>query len=389
MNAPEPKSIDQWEAELGAWNPSAANSCAESVGASDGACDASPSEHRPSATCPTAAYQGSEFMVSVEVSAMACEFEVLLNRGEYAGGVETARSALDVVPQLESELSVYRPQSDFSAVNRWGSERPVAVRFDVFRLISAALDVSRATAGAFDITAGSLSEVWGFSRRSGRRPADDELALAMQSVGSHLLELDASLQTVRLQRPGVKLNPGGIGKGYALDRTAAALVRGGVENFLIHGGRSSICARGRRYARSADDDSGDGWWIALAHPLRWEEKLGRVRLRNCALGTSGAGKQFFHYQGTRYSHIIDPRSGMPAGGMLSATVLCRSGTIADALATALFVMGPDAARQWCSSHPEIRALLVTSPSGSGRMNVERINIPDEDWVEERILERPI
>ena len=134
----------------------------------------------------------------------------------------------------------------------------------------------------------------------------------------------------------VKLNPGGIGKGYALDRVAGRLVTSGLQDFLIHGGRSSVLARGNRYDGASEPD---GWWIALAHPLRWEEKLGRVRLKNQALGTSGAGKQFFHYEGVRYSHVIDPRTGWPAQGVLSATAICRSGTLADATGHSLYGHG--------------------------------------------------
>lgn len=315
------------------------------------------------------------WLESIEQSAMACEFEVLLNHGQYSQGIEQARDALRVVHRLEDELSVYRPLSDFSTINRWGYQRAVAVRYDVCRLLAAAQDVSRATERAFDITAGSLSEAWGFSRRQGRKPSDDELAAALQRVGSDWLSVDQAASTVRLLREGVKLNPGGIGKGYALDCVAAGLVDSGVMDFLIHGGRSSVAARGTRQ----DAESQGGWWIALAHPLRWEEKLGRIRLRNRALGTSGAGKQFFHYQGTRYSHVIDPRSGWPAQGVLSATAICRSGTLADALATAFMVMGPDETRAFCVAHPSISAILISAAPGSSRLSIERINVAEEDW----------
>jgi thiamine biosynthesis lipoprotein len=124
----------------------------------------------------------------------------------------------------------------------------------------------------------------------------------------------------------------------------------------------------------------------LAHPLRWEEKLGRIRLRNQAIGTSGAGKQFFHYQGVRYSHVIDPRTGWPAQGVLSATAICRSGTLADALATAFMVMGPAATATFCEQHPHIGAILVVPHPGSSRLSIVRCNVADEDWREQRLLE---
>lgn len=348
--------LEEWEGELGKW-------AIESVG------DDEPSARavNPSASTP--------WLDSIEQPAMACEFEVLLNHDQYPQGIEVARDALRVIHSLEDQLSVYRSTSDFSTINRFGHLRSVAAGYDVCRMLAAALDVSRETERAFDITAGTLSEVWGFSRRQGRKPADDEIAAALQTVGADLVSVDRTGSTVRLQRPGVKLNPGGIGKGYALDRVANALVEKGVRDFLIHGGRSSVAARGNRLEASA----GGGWWIAVAHPLRWEEKLGRVRLRNQALGTSGAGKQFFHYQGVRYSHVIDPRTGWPAQGVLSATAICHSGTLADALATAFMVMGPEATRAFCAARPSIGAILVSTAPGSSRLEIDCINVAAEDW----------
>ncbi len=177
---------------------------------------------------------------------MACEFEVLLNQGQYPQGLEIARDALRVVHALENELSVYRPDSDFSAINRWAHEREVLVRYDVCRLLQVAKEVSLATGRAFDISAGALSEAWGFSRRQGRKPSDEEIEKVLACVDALAVQVDSDAKTVQLTRPGIKLNPGGIGKGYALDRVAGELVSGGLHDFLLHGGRSSVLAKGHR-----------------------------------------------------------------------------------------------------------------------------------------------
>lgn len=386
--------LEEWEQQLGRWATVQRPETGQAYPRGDAAEDQHQTTSPPPAAGPEAAPNASPndspaaspaadrrtasatpWLESIEQSAMACEFEVLLNRGQYPQGIEHARDALRDIHRLEDELSVYRPLSDFCTINRWAAERAVGVRYDVCRLLAVARDVSRETGRAFDITAGSLSEVWGFSRRQGRKPNDAELAEALQRVGSDLITVDENARTVQLAREGVKLNPGGIGKGYALDQVANSLLQSGVEDFLIHGGRSSVAARGTRLSGEATG----GWWIALAHPLRWEEKLGRIRLHNQALGTSGAGKQFFHYQGVRYSHVIDPRSGWPAQGVLSATAICRSGTLADALATAFMVMGPDATRDFCAARPHLAAILVSTQPGSSRLSIERINVADEDW----------
>lgn len=360
-------SLLEWEHRLGRWSKDEP----EPKKAGDQPIPSSVTHPSPAST---------PWLESIEQPAMACEFEVLLNQGQYRQGMEMARDALAVVHALEEELSVYRAASDFSNINRYAHERPVPVRADVCQLLLVAKEVSRITGRAFDITAGALSEAWGFSRRQGRKPADEEIASVLACVDSQALEIDAAAQTVRLNRPGIKLNPGGIGKGYALDRVATGLVAAEVKDFLIHGGRSSVLARGNRYDGREEPD---GWWIALAHPLRWEEKLGRVRLRNQALGTSGAGKQFFHYEGVRYSHVIDPRTGWPAQGVLSATAICRSGTLADALATAFMVMGVEATRAFCAEHPAIGAILVSTVSGGSKLVIDCVNVAEQDWDAQR------
>ena len=351
-------SLQEWERRLGAW-------AFEPI-------SAEPTSDEPASALP----RPSQWLESIEQSAMACEFEVLLNQGQYPQGLEVARDALRVVHALEDELSVYRAASDFSTINRFAHQRAVAARFDVCQLLQVAKEVSRATGRAFDITAGALSQVWGFSRRQGRKPSPEEIQEVLASVDSEAIEINEAARTVQLHRPGVQLNPGGIGKGYALDRVAAGLVAGGLQDFLLHGGRSSVLARGKRWDGESE---AAGWWIALAHPLRWEEKLGKVRLVNQALGTSGAGKQFFHYDGVRYSHVIDPRSGWPAQGVLSATAICRSGTLADALATAFMVMGVEETKRFCEEQPMFSAILVSTVPGGSKLVIDCINIAEADW----------
>ena len=135
-------------------------------------------------------------------------------------------------------------------------------------------------------------------------------------------------------------------------------------------------ARGDRQLQEV----GGGWLVALKHPWRSDEQLGTIRLRNQGLGTSGSGKQFFHFGGKRYSHIIDPRSGRPAQEMMSATVIGGSGAVADALATALFVLGPDGARELCEQLPEVSSILIYSHPRSGSLQLEVLNPTDDLWL---------
>lgn len=339
--------------------------------ATPGPVENGPVENGPVANAPVE----ERLLLSVARPAMACEFEVLLNQHQYPQGPERALAALDLIEHLELKLSVYKLHSDLSLLNRFGAQRPITVCSDTLRLVQLACDLHQLTGGAFDLTAGSLSEAWGFSRRQGALPTPEQIADALQVVGSHWIDIDAHSSQVALRKAGVKTNPGGIGKGYALDRAAAHLWDEGVKDFLIHGGLSSVIARGNRQHPHV----GGGWLVSLRHPLRMEQVLGTIRLRNQALGTSGSGKQFFHFGGRRYSHIIDPRSGWPAQGLLSATVICASGAVADALATALFVMGRERAVEFCAAYPQISAILLEQESPSGRLRIEAINVPEGQW----------
>ena len=314
-------------------------------------------------------------LLTVSRQAMACEWEVLLNQHQYSLGAEEAMRALDLIEKLESLHSVFRTHSDLIAINRFAATRPVAASHDTIVMLKLACDMYSLTEGAFDITAGSLSQAWGFSRRQGRMPTESEIGKARQLVGTEFIVLDESQGQVALTKPGVTLNPGGIGKGYALDRAAGRLVSNGIFDFMMHGGLSSVVAQGDRQ----HSETGGGWLVALKHPWRWEEQIGTIRLNNQALATSGSGKQFFHYQGQRYSHIIDPRSGWPAQGMMSTTVICPSAAVADALATALFVMGPDKSREFCQLHPSVAAILVFNDPKSGSTVTESHNLNESQW----------
>ena len=153
----------------------------------------------------------------------------------------------------------------------------------------------------------------------------------------------------------MEINLNAIGKGYAVDRCGELLRAAGVEDFLIHGGQSSVLAGGSRAGADAD---ARGWSVALKHPLKPQQRLAEIWLRNRALGMSGSGVQFFHHQGRRYGHVLDPRTGWPAEGVLSATGLLPSAALADAVSTACFVMGREGVEEYCRNHTDVSAILV-------------------------------
>ena len=306
---------------------------------------------------------------------MACQFQVFLNAGQYEHGMEAATAALDLVGRLESLMTVFRKNSRISRLNRRAAVEAVKVEPALFRLLSRSVEIYNETGGVFDISSGPLSEVWGFARRSGSMPKKEDLAAALETVGSRHLELDAEKETVRFLKPGVRLNLGGIGKGFALDEAAAQLQAAGIGDFLFHGGNSSVLACG---SKSGSGEAG-GWTVGLVHPLRPKKRLAEIRLVNRSLATSGGGTQFFHHRGRRYGHVLDPRTGQTAEGVLSCTVLAPTATDADALSTALYVLGPERAADFCQEHLEISAVLICPVGRAGGIEIRQFNIPQGDW----------
>jgi thiamine biosynthesis lipoprotein len=186
--------------------------------------------------------------------------------------------------------------------------------------------------------------------------------------------LDAGRGTVRFTAPGVELNLGCIGKGYALDRCGELMREAGVDDFLLHGGNSSVLARGSHAARP-----GDGWTVGVHNPLRPQRRLGEICLRGRCLATSGSGTQFFMHRGHRYGHILDPRTGWPAEGVLSVTVLAPTAAEADGLATAMYVMGLQRSLEFCRVHPEVGFIMLCPGEKSGSLRLHRAGIDEADW----------
>jgi thiamine biosynthesis lipoprotein len=300
---------------------------------------------------------------------MATVFQVLLTWGTPRGDA-AATAALDLIERLEAQLTVFRDGSEVSRLNRLAAHAEVPVEPGLFNLLALAARLSQETAGAFDITTGPLVKAWGFYRRQGRVPSDTEIASAMEKIGMRHVALNADRRSVRYLRPGVEINLGSIGKGYALDRVSDLLTgRFGVESALVNGGNSSVLAIG------APPNDDRGWTVGLRNPADPDERLAVVRLRDRAMATSAATYQHFGYNGRKLGHLLDPRTGRPAEGVAMATAFATTAAEADALATAFFVLGPDGTRRYCESHPNVSAIVLRDEPDA---ELESINLPEGD-----------
>ena len=290
-------------------------------------------------------------LLAVQRRAMNDDIEVCFSRLDFPQGTEAALDALDEVERIERMLSLFRFDSRVHYINLTAHEHPVRLEKELFNLIALCVRIAEKTDGAVDITSGCLWKTWGFAKRQGRIPQEEELDKARKLTGYQFLELDETEQTIRFKKQGIELNFGCVGKGFALDIAAEKLRAHAVNRFLFSGGLSSMFA------------SGQDWKIGIAHPLRPGQRLRELTLNDIAVSTSSSQKQFFRYGNRRYSHLIDPRSGQPAEEILSATVLAPTATLAELLSTAFFILGAEKSADYCATHPEISAVL-TMPSAN-------------------------
>jgi FAD:protein FMN transferase len=284
--------------------------------------------------------QGELLRLEKSTDAMGSTYSIALYGYDRVKMEAAADAAFDEVRALDELLSNYKPASEWSEVNRYAAERPVKVSPELFRLIAACLEYSRESEGAFDITVGPLMKVWGFYKGSGHLPHKPEIATAMAKVGYGHVHLDAASQTVRFDRPGVELDPGGIGKGYAVDRMVEVLRRNGVGTALVAGSGSSI------YGMGAPPDEPRGWLVKIKDPWDNRRTQAEVFLKDSSMSTSGSYEKFFRAEGKIYAHIMDPRTGYPAQGSVSVSVIAPRTVDSEAWAKPYFVNG----RQWAVKH---------------------------------------
>jgi thiamine biosynthesis lipoprotein len=238
-----------------------------------------------------------------------------------------------------------------SKVNSLAAQRPVTISPELFKLLTTALEYSRITEGAFDITYASVGYMYDFRAR--KRPTEQQIQSALPAVNYRHVLLDAATSTVRFTQPGVRIDLGGIAKGYAVDCGIDILRARGFTHALVNAGGDS---------RVIGDRFGKPWVIGIRHPDHPDQVITRVPLTDSAFSTSGDYERYFDEDGVRYHHIIDPRTGHSASKVRSATVIAPTATRTDGLSKTAFVLGADEAMRIYNSLADVDAILVT-PDG--------------------------
>ena len=280
-----------------------------------------------------------------------------------------ARKSLMVFHHVDSLMSNWTGASEVARINREAAATKITIHPEVAEVLELAVLVGKQSRSAFDVTIEPLVRLWGFLGGTPRVPSQDEIDAALEFVGPDMFDFDAGNSTVKFSREGVKIDFGGIAKGYAVDRVAELLRGAGVEDALVDLSGNMVAI--------GNAATHDGWAIGIRDPFGEFPLLARIFLHDESVATSGDYEQFVGAGDKRYGHILDPRTGWSAGGLASVTVVTESAAVADAWATALFVLGPARARLIAKDREDLAVVLV-EPRETGEIIV---------WVEEELRDR--
>ena len=262
--------------------------------------------------------------------------------------VEAAFSQLKRVDELMSD---YKSDSQLSQVNRDAFKEPVHVDDDLFEVLDIAVEYSGQTDGAFDVTVGPVVKLWREAEETGALPPEEDIAQAGSKVGFEKLILDRENKTVRFKVDGMRLDLGGIAKGYAIDLAIEAMQKAGAIGGLVDVGGDVRCF-------GPPSDSKESWLVGLQDPSVENQLLLVLKLRGVAVATSGGYRRFAEIDGKKYSHIINPQASSAADELVSVSIVARTATAADALATAVSVMGREKGLALVESLAQTEAILV-------------------------------
>ncbi|MBK9315582.1 MAG: FAD:protein FMN transferase [Acidobacteria bacterium] len=271
--------------------------------------------------------------VALSLKAMATRFELLLYGDDPTRLRAAGEEALGEIERLESQLSFYRSDSEVRWINQRAAFQPVRIDPRLFRLLEKCAELTTATDGAFDITVGPLMRAWKFVGEGGAMPSREDLEAARERSGMHLISFDEDTFSISFARPGVEIDLGGYGKGYAIERAVELLRENGVKSALLHGGTSSVYGIGT-------PAKGKSWKVALSRPFPADPDPPVATLDDRALSVSAVHGKSFDAGGRQYGHVIDPRTGRPVSRALAAAVAGQSPSVCEALSKALLVHGP-------------------------------------------------
>ena len=281
---------------------------------------------------------------------MGSRFDITVVAKDPIEGEEYINLAVSEITRIEKLISSWDPNSQTSEINKNAGVKPVKVDAELFNLIQRGIGISTLTDGAFDISYASMDNIWKFDGSMTKMPEEAAIKASVSKVGYQNILLNKKDHTVFLKLKGMKIGFGAIGKGYAADKAKELLISRGVVAGIINAS-GDMNTWGKQ-------PNGDSWQIAITNPMDKNKVFALLPLDNGAVVTSGNYEKYVTFNNTRYTHIIDPRSGYPATGIVSVTVFAPKAELADALATSVFVMGKEVGLNRIEQLPKVECIII-------------------------------
>lgn len=281
---------------------------------------------------------------------MGSRFDITVVADSKKEGDLFINSAITEISRIEKLISSWDKDSQTSLINKYSGIKPVKVDIELFNLIDRALKISKLTKGAFDISYASMDKIWKFDGTMTELPSEKAIKKSVEKVGYQNIILDKKNQTVYLKVEGMKIGFGAIGKGYAADKAKTLLIQKGVKAGIINAS-GDLNTWGKQ-------PNGKDWMVAIVNPLNKEKVFSWLPIDNSAVVTSGNYEKYVKFKDVLYTHIIDPRTGYPATGILSVTVFSKTAELADALATSIFVMGKETGLDFINQLNGVECIVI-------------------------------
>lgn len=295
-------------------------------------------------------FSNGQIVYKKKLAMLGSPFEITVVAKDSIEGNQFAEMAVNEVKRIENLISDWIPTTQISQVNQNAGVKPIKVDDEVYELVERALKVSKLTNGAFDISYASMDKIWKFDGSMKAMPTDEAIKKSVAKVGFQNIVLDENEKTIFLKKDGMKLGLGGIGQGYIADKIKALLLSKGCSSGLVN-----VSGDINTWGKQLD---GKPWTVGIVNPMNKNKVFATFPLEDSAVETSGSYEKFVTFNNIRYSHIIDPRTGYPAQGVVSVSVFAKQTEIADALATGIFVLGVDVGLDLVNQLKGIECIIV-------------------------------
>ena len=296
---------------------------------------------------------------------MGSRFDLTVVAKDSTDGKKYIETAIKEITRIEKLISSWDTNSQTSEINSNAGIKPMNVDKELFDLIKRAIAISKLTDGAFDISYASMDRIWKFDGSMTKMPSKEEIIASVEKVGYQNIVLDKANYTVFLKLKGMKIGFGAIGKGYAADKAKQLLILKGVSSGIINAS-GDMNTWGKQ-------PNGEDWTVAITNPMNKNKAFALLPLKQGAVVTSGDYEKFVMFDGVRYAHIINPKTGYPSKGIISVTVFAPTAELADALATSIFVMGKDVGLDRINQIPNVECIIIDTEGNIHQSQNIKIN----------------